>query len=253
MKYLNQITALTYYNMRSRYRKTLAGLIWVIASPIITFIVQAVVFKYILKMDIHNYPTFLLVGLLPWFFISQTVTTLANSIVSMRELFLGVKVNPLIFISSQVLDNFINYMIATIVLIFSLLMMNLMTLTFFQVVLFFINSLVLFIFVLSLTSLISFLHVFYRDVQYIIGFVMNLAFYITPIFYQVSFVDPRYQWLVEINIFYPVISMFQNSIYILSFDMWMLQLAKTLGITAVLVSCLVFILKMKMKDFYINV
>ena len=69
---LKQSVALTIANMKSRYRRTFAGFIWVIMNPILVFLIQNFVFRNILNIKIDHYVLFLLGGLLPWIFISQT-------------------------------------------------------------------------------------------------------------------------------------------------------------------------------------
>ena len=253
MKHFKKILSLTYYHMRSRYRKTLAGVVWVIANPIINFSVQALVFKTILKINIDNYPIFLLSGLLPWFFISQSITNLSGSLVSSRELLLGFKLNPLIIIACQVLDNFFNYLLATIILFILLSITGLVSLSPFQILLFIVDSALLLPFVFFATALVSFLHVFYRDVQFVASFVMNLAFFLTPIFYTIGYVDPQYQWIFNFNIFYPIVNLFQTSLHNFNIQAWANNIFICMLIILSLGGVLYFFIKKKMKDFYINV
>lgn len=253
MSYLRKILTLTYYQMRSRYRKTLAGFIWVIANPIINFSVQALVFKLILKINIDQYPAFLLSGLLPWFFISQSVTALSGSLVGSRDLLLGFKISPMDIIASQVLDNFVNYIVAALFLIIALMSFGMVKISGLQVFLFLANSLVLLPFVFVITGIVSFLHVFYRDVQFVTSFIMNIAFFLTPIFYTINYVNPEYQWIFNLNIFYPIVALFQDSFHSLNLRAWAKDLVVTSGIIIVCSGILVLLMKKKMKDFYINV
>lgn len=253
MKKIKKVLNLTYYHMRSRYRKTLAGFIWVILNPIINFSAQALVFKTILKINIENYPMFLLAGLLPWFFISQSITNLAGSLVASRELLLGFKLNPLIIISCQILDNFFNYLVATLVIGITLFLMGYIVLTPLQVGLFFLDSLMILPFVFFTSALVSFLHVFYRDVQFVATFLMNLAFFLTPIFYTIDYVEEKYQWIFNLNIFYPMINLFQVSLHSFSVELWLKSFMTCFLIVIALGLLLHFLMKKKIKDFYINV
>ena len=71
--YIEQITYLTLYNMKARYRKTVAGFIWVNLDPILTYGVQSLVFKHILNFQMRGFYLFLASGLLPWIFFMQTI------------------------------------------------------------------------------------------------------------------------------------------------------------------------------------
>ena len=253
MQEIKTILTLSYFHMRSRYRKTLAGFIWVIANPIINFTVQAIVFKTILKIQIQNYPAFLLSGLLPWFFISQTITSLAGALVNARELLLSFKIKPSTIVGSQVVDNFFNYICASLLLMIILMISGLMKLNAMGLFLFIPNSILLFAFVFNISTMISFLHVFFRDIQFVAGFVMNLAFFITPIFYKREFLSPSYQWIVDYNLFYPFIEVFNFTLHQLNYGEWFLAFLKCLLINVIVYLLLKLMVKYKMKDFYINV
>lgn len=253
MKRLERLLFLTYFQIRSKYRKTLAGFLWVIAYPIISFIVQAMVFDKILKLNISNYPAFLLAGFLPWVFINQSVISYASTLVNSREILLTFKVHPHYIIASNVLDNFLNYLLATFILIVSLAFMGMLSLNFLQLLLFLISALVLLGFTFLLTSLVSFLHVFYRDVQFVATFVMGLAFFVTPIFYTRDYLEQSYPWILKINLFYPVIGLFQNCLYTINLNEWKMHLVFALLVNLLLGILLYILFNKKMKDFYINV
>lgn len=253
MKQLEKLLFLTYFQMRSKYRKTLAGFVWVIAYPIISFVVQAAVFDKILKLNISNYPLFLLSGLLPWVFISQSVISHASSLVHSREVLLTFKVHPSYIVGANILDNFFNYLVATVILMAVLAGLGMMAITPLQLLLFLVSTLVLLVFSFLLTMMISFLHVFYRDIQFVSTFLLGLAFFVTPIFYSRDYLEASFPWILKINIFYPFIALFQNSLYELNFEKWIAFAGGSALICAGLSVLLMLIFNRKMKDFYINV
>lgn len=253
MKALEKLLFLSYFQIRSKYRKTFAGFVWVIAYPIISFVVQAIVFDKILKLNIQNYPVFLLAGLLPWVFISQSVISHASSLVHSREILLTFKIHPNYIVAANVVDNFFNYIVATVILMIALFLLGIAQFSPAQWLLFGFSSIVLFIFVFLISMIISFLHVFYRDIQFVATFLLGLAFFVTPIFYSRDYLDSTFPWILKVNIFYPFISLFQNSLYQINFSEWGRVLSRCLIIEIGLGLLLVFLLKKRMKDFYINV
>lgn len=244
---------LAYFHMRSRYRKTWAGFIWVIASPIITFIVQAFIFKGILKINIKDYPFFLLTGLMPWFFISQCFNSSTSCLVNSRDLLLGVRVHPSLIVGTQVLDQFFNFLFAFAITLAIIIFNSSLNIDFAIIFLLLPSVLILYLFVYYSVLLLSFWHVFYRDIQYIVQFVMNLAFFITPIFYSSSFVMKKYQWIVIINPFVPFIKIFQDLLYSFDFNNWLLNFTESLGIVALIFLLLFISYKKRLRDFYINI
>jgi ABC-type polysaccharide/polyol phosphate export permease len=239
--------------MCARYRRALAGFFWVIANPILTFVIQSLVFKSILKVEIYNYPTFLLAGLMPWFFISQSLYVVTNCLVNSREVLLGFKIHPIIIVSSQVLDQFVSFLAAFLLTALILLKYDFSNLIFLKLGMVFVSTFILCIFVLLITNLVAFWHVFYRDVQFIVQFIMNLAFYLTPIFYPRDILPQKYQWIISLNIFYPFIKMYQDSMYSLNVSSWTANLYICLMTIGSLVLLIHLSYKIKMKDFYINV
>ena len=156
--------------MRARYRKTWAGFIWVIASPVITFIVQAFIFKSILKLNISEYPFYLLTGLMPWFFISQSFNATTSCLVNARELLLGVRVNPLTIVGTQILDQFFNFLVVFFLILTFLFFTSSLNLNIVKILLLVPSVIMLFAFVFFSVFVLSFWHVFYRDIQFVVQF-----------------------------------------------------------------------------------
>lgn len=253
MSIIRQILYLTYFHMRSRYRKTFAGFLWVVAGPMLTFFVQSLIFKELFKFDISNYPLFLLSGLLPWFFISQTLSSTTSCLVLSREVLLAFKLKPFIIISSQVLDQFANFIAAFIIMGLFFLVPEFRDYNITRFFTFILNFVSIFYFVLILTSFLSFWHVFYRDVTFVTQFILSLIFYLTPIFYSVEVFPREYNWILNYNFFIPFIKIFQITIYKWAMADWVLSF----GYTFIINLCLTFITylsyKFKMRVFYINV
>lgn len=246
--YWIQTFELTIASIKSRYRKTLAGFIWVILNPLLLFGVQSLVFKKFLKLQIPDYYLFLLGGLLPWIFFTSTVQMGTPVFVSQSELLRSFKISPWVIISAQVLDGFINFL-ATLLLIFLpvyyLFEKNLLFLGLIPLAL-----LPLLIGTLSITITLSLLNVFYRDINFIMGFVFNLLFFITPIFYPKEFIPTEYQWLTSINPVLLFIDPFRSIIYTQDFNELSYSLIKSF------ISCIIFTIvallvwRRKRNDFY---
>ena len=111
-----QVRDLTVASLKSRYRKTFAGFIWVVLNPLMMFGVQSLVFKTFMRIQVPDYNLFLLGGLLPWIFFSSTIQMTTPLFVTQSYLLRSFKINPMVILTSQVIDNFINF-IASFLLI----------------------------------------------------------------------------------------------------------------------------------------
>ncbi|MBY0515517.1 MAG: ABC transporter permease [Bacteriovoracaceae bacterium] len=207
-----QSVDLTFATLKSRYRKTLAGFVWVLLNPIIMFGVQSTVFRTFLKLEIRDYYLFLVSGLIPWVFMSQTIQMGTPSILSSSSLLKAFKLHPLVLVTSSVLDNLFNFLFAIALIIIPVIQFsesgfngNI-----------FLAPLFLLPFVIgtfAMTCFFSLLNVFYRDTNFVLGFAFSILFFLTPIFYPASYVPENYRWMIELNPFYHLISPFRACLY----------------------------------------
>ena len=202
-----QALLLTAASLKSRYRSTWGGFIWVLLFPIILYTVQSYAFHYILKIQMENYLLFLLSGLIPWIFLSSSVEMGTGTYVNSGQLLKSMPIHPLSLLFSQIADNFFNYLIA-----FSLLLFPVAAHSQFEFwkLIFFVPAFVsLAVFVVGFAHLLATLNVFYRDVRFVIGFVMQVSFFLTPIFYPTRLVPEALEWYVHINPFARILAPFQ--------------------------------------------
>lgn len=208
LKELELILVITKAQIKSRYRKTFAGFLWVIMNPILTFTVQALIFRHVLRLEVDRYYVFLLAGVIPWIFITSSVLMTVSTFVTQRSTFTAFQIKPWILILSTVLDNFINYVISYLIL--GLLIEPGTFFTVVPILMFVLSSFILVLFTFFISFGLAILHVMFRDTQFILQFLINLAYFITPIFYPLSFIAPEYQFIIKLNVFYYFIRPFQN-------------------------------------------
>ncbi|WP_372654769.1 ABC transporter permease, partial [Halobacteriovorax sp.] len=178
-EFINTSLILTRTQLKSRYRSTFAGTIWVIINPIILFLAHALIFKQIIKLDIPNYFVFLLASLIPWTFIVGNINMVTPILVTNREFLNSFNINPLSLIISMVMDNFLNFCISFIIVgvsVFVFLDYN-PTLSLLLLPLAVLNLL---IFNMGVSIFLSTTHVFFRDTQYILNFINGLMYLLTP-------------------------------------------------------------------------
>lgn len=206
-----QVSELTVASLKSRYRKTFTGMLWVIANPLLMFGVQSLVFKKFLRLDVPDYYLFLLGGLIPWIFITQTLQMCTPTFVQHTQLMKSFKIHPHVLIYSQILDNLFNFMITLLVLLIPTYFLQKMS--FYHLALLPIPLLSLLISVTALCSILSTLNVFFRDTNFVLGFCLSLMFFLTPIFYPVEFMPLEYQWMVQLNPVYHLIQPIRDIVY----------------------------------------
>ncbi len=205
---LRQSTVLTKASMKSRYRSTIAGFIWVMLLPIMIYAAQSYAFHFILKINVQNYPIFLLTGLIPWILIASSLEMSAASIVNQGLLLKSLPIHPLALIFSQLIDNFINYSAAFFVLVVPIGLYTQFDLL--RLIYIFLPLISALIFILGLSQIINTLNVFFRDTKFVLSFVIQVSYFLTPIFYPKELIPENLQWYMTVNPFYIILAPFQT-------------------------------------------
>jgi lipopolysaccharide transport system permease protein len=169
--------------LRIRYKGSILGLLWAILSPLGTVLILYILFSRILPLNIPHYAAFIYSGLLPWTWFQASMYTSAAALNDNRDLVRKPFFPRLILPGVVMVTNFILYLLALPVLIILITVEGLSltpALLYLPIVWFLLG-----IIILGFTMIISALGVLIRDIQHLLGVVMLLWFYMTPIFYEV--------------------------------------------------------------------
>ena len=242
-----QVWELTIASLKSRYRKTFAGFIWVVLNPLLMFGVQSLVFKNFMRIEIPNYSLFLLGGLLPWIFFSSTVQMATPLFVSQSHLLRSFKINPMVILGAQIFDNFINFLASLFITLVPYHIYSGQDPT--PLLLVPVALLPLLLGTLAVSIIFSTLNVFYRDTHFVMGFVFNLLFFMTPIFYPKNFVPEKWHWIVDANPISYLLEPFRSIVYFAGADFWQIFL-QGMGVSLVMAVVAFLIWKRKRNVFY---
>ena len=183
-----------------RYKQTVIGVIWALLRPIFTMVVFTVVFGKLAGLPTEGsapYALLVFSGLLPWQLFSGAVQTGADSLVSNAQMVSKVYVPKLIFPLVGVATAFVDFLIALAVY-FALM-------AYYQVMpdwrLLTLPAFIVFAIIasMSISFFVSALNVLYRDFRYIIPFMLQLGFYISPIGYSATVIPEEWRLLYSLN------------------------------------------------------
>jgi ABC-2 type transport system permease protein len=184
LNYQDLIKSLVGRDLKARYKNSVLGYIWTWLDPLLTMLVFVLVFGIILNMRTENFPVYLISGLVPWIFFSQTLTGCVKAITGNAGLIKRVFFPREIFPLTLALSNTINLLFSLIVALALVLIFGLpLTLKIFLLP---IHIFFLLLLALGIGFFFSNMGVFFRDLSHIIPFVIRLWFYLTPIFYVVE-------------------------------------------------------------------
>jgi ABC-type polysaccharide/polyol phosphate export permease len=188
------LRALVARELKIRYKGSLLGILWAWLSPLGTVLILHLLFTRIVPLQIPHYAAFVYAGLLPWTWFQGAVTTAASTLLDNRDLvrmpFFPRPILPAVVTTTS----FLLYLAALPVLGLLLVAegVPLTPLLLLLPVLWAVTAL----FTLAATVLVSALGVLVRDVQHVLGVVLLLGFYLTPVFYDLDRVAPAYaRWL----------------------------------------------------------
>ncbi|MCM2277027.1 MAG: ABC transporter permease [Oligoflexia bacterium] len=202
---------MTLANLKSRYRNTASGFLWVILNPLILYGVQSYIFRTVLNIRIQDYSLFLLSGLLPWIFINQSLEMSASILVNSGKLLKSYPINPIVCLLAQIIDNTINFL-AGFLLIFAFTILF-APVPIGRLAILPVPVLLLFVSIFSLSWLLATVQVFFRDTRFLLTFVLNISFFLTPIFYPPELIPAEHRWLLALNPFNHIIAPFRAVVH----------------------------------------
>jgi lipopolysaccharide transport system permease protein len=198
-EYRELLYFLTWRDIKVRYKQTVLGAAWAIIQPFFTMLIFSLFFGRLAKMpsDGMPYSIFAYTGLVPWIFFANGLSQSSNSLVGSSNLITKVYFPRLTIPISAILSGLLDFVLAFLVLLAMMLFYGIAPT---------INSLWLpFFFMLALTTSLgvglwlSALSVEYRDVRYVLPFILQFWLFATPIAYPSSLLSEPWHTLYGIN------------------------------------------------------
>jgi lipopolysaccharide transport system permease protein len=117
-RYRELLFFLTWRDVKVRYKQTVLGAAWAVLQPLAMMIVFTIFFGRVANVPSGGvaYPIFVLCGLIPWFFVSNSITSAAQSIVGNQTLVTKVYFPRLIIPTSAVAAGFLDFLVGATLL-----------------------------------------------------------------------------------------------------------------------------------------
>jgi lipopolysaccharide transport system permease protein len=211
-QYRALLWSLTLRELKARYRGSVLGFFWTFLNPTMLMLVYALVFSVFMRQRIEHYTYFMFVGLLPWIWFSTSIGAGASTISDRRDLLTKVRFPAQVLPATVVATNLCNFLLSLpLILLLGAAFGVFPTV---HVVAFPLVVAAQLLFTLALAYLISALNVFFRDLQHIIGNLLTLWFFLTPVIYTPASVPAQYrQLLVWGNPMAVVVTSYQAILY----------------------------------------
>ncbi len=201
--------------VKARYKQSILGYFWVILNPLAQMLVMSFAFSIILRIPTNAasnipYSLFLFVGLLPWNLFSNSLSSSANSLVSSASLITKIYFPRTILVIATIIAKIVDFLFSLLILIGYLIAFQIpISIHLIWVIpIFLIQQ----IFTLGLSLFLAASNLIYRDIQYLLGLVLTLWMYLTPIIYPSDIVPDNFKILFQLNPLSVIINAYRQTV-----------------------------------------
>lgn len=207
-KYKPLIRELVKRDLKVKYRRSFLGYLWSLLNPLLMMCVQSLVFTYLYKNNVGNFPVYLICGNVLFAFFNEATNVGMQAVLSNAALIKKVYVPKYIFPISRVVTCFVTTMFSLLAVV--IVMIFTRAKFFPEALLFPLPLVLLFVFCCGASLLLSSLVVYFRDIQHLYGVFTMALMYATPIFWPVSALPARLLPIAKANPLFHYITMFRG-------------------------------------------
>lgn len=198
-EYRELLYFLIWRDLKIRYKQTLFGAAWIIFQPLISTVVFTIIFGYLIEVPSEGipYPVFTLTALIPWTYFASSLTKSSTSLVMNSNLITKIYFPRLIIPISAVLSGLVDLTISIVLLVLVVIAYKIkLSLS--------ILFIPIFVFLAVITALgfslwLSALNVKFRDVNYLVPFLVQIWMYATPVIYSPTLIPEPFRYLLALN------------------------------------------------------
>ncbi len=203
---------LIWRELKIRYKQTAVGALWALFQPLVAMAIFSVIFGRLVGIDTGEIPyaTFALTGLIMWIFYANTLGQASNSLIDNEALLSKVYFPRLMLPAASILAGLVDLAIGTVLLLIVVAtQQNPITLRLLAAP----GAIAL----VTLTAIgfglvLSSLNVHFRDVKYVVPFMLQVWMFASPVVYPSSAIPPEWRPLYAVNPVSTAISLFRWSV-----------------------------------------
>jgi len=186
-------------DIKIRYKQTILGNLWGIIQPFITMLILSVFFGIWARIPADGvpYPIFVFTGLVPWIYFSKALNNASGSLVNNSFLISKIYFPREIIPLTPVIACLWDFIFSFLVLLFLMVYFNV-----YPSVMIIITPVLILLMMLTASGIglfLSALSAKYRDVEYAMGFLLQIWMFSSPIIYPMSMVPERYHLIYALN------------------------------------------------------
>jgi lipopolysaccharide transport system permease protein len=197
-KYLNLLREIVISEFKLKDQSSFFGFVWSFLNPLLMLIVLFIFFNARIGGGIKHYPIYLLIGLIQYTHFSNATNSAMNVLASMKQLTANTIFPKEILVIGSVLSSSIEFLISMMIcLVIAYFSGVRLAWTIVTLPLILLLQLML---VMWVSFLLSGIYVFARDIGHIYQVFLRILFFVTPVFYSVSFLEGAYaKYILYLN------------------------------------------------------
>jgi lipopolysaccharide transport system permease protein len=194
---------LTKKEIRIRYKNYLLGYVWSVANPLAFALVFYVAFHMIMKVPIENYALFLITGLFPWQWFSNSITVAPSTFLGNASLIKKIMFPRSVLVLAVVLHDGAHFVFSLPVTAFFILLYGgyPSPAWLWGVPLLLVIQLMM---TFGLALFVATVNLFFRDIERLVSVFMTFIFYFTPVLYSEKMIPEQYLPLIKYHPFAPL-------------------------------------------------
>lgn len=208
-----QILSLAKSDFKSRFSGSYFGVVWGIIQPLMTIILFWFVFQVGFRaqpVDDVPFILWLVAGMIPWNFFSDAwfsgTGSFSNYSYIVKKLVFNIDILPVVRVAASSILNIIFNMLMLIIFIMygHFPGVHIIDMVYF--------SLCLTVYVYSLSVITSTLNVFMKDIGQLLGILMQILMWMTPLMWSYTMIPERFSWLYKLNPLHYIINGYREAL-----------------------------------------
>ena len=231
---------LVWRDIKVRYKQTVIGAAWAVLQPVMTMLVFSLFFGKLAKIPSQGlpYPIFYYCALLPWMYFATAMQGATNIVVDQQRVITKIYFPRVVLPIASVLSGLLDFTISFAVLLAMMVYYRILPTG--AVICLPLFMLLAFLTALGVGLWLSALNALYRDVRYVLPFLVQFWMFASPVAYPSSLVPTRWRWLYGLNPMAGVIEGFRWALTGHGQPPGMLMAASAAGVVLLVFSGLVY-------------
>ncbi len=198
-------------DLKTKYKNAFLGFLWIIFEPFFLMLILYLVFNRFIRFDMPYYPLYLLSGITIWRIFVNSTTSGLQSLYRNRDLILKVKINRMIIPSAAVFSGLLTGIFEIIIyIIFFVIIRKTIHIEFLLIIPF---MAVFALFLTGIANILSVIYAFFKDIKPAWDILIQVLFFLCPIFYPLSLIPYKYIGIYLMNPVAVFIIGFHNILY----------------------------------------